>query len=587
MGDRRLEIVLAANAGFCMGVRRALKLTLDAANRHTSPRPIATVGPLIHNRHVLEILARKGIVVLDGRSGGAPGTAVIRAHGVSPAERDRLNRCARRVIDATCPHVRRVQRIAEKYCAEGYHCLVVGDRGHGEVEGVLSHARGRGIVVSRLEDLEGLPPMDKVAVVAQTTQDPDLFADVVEKVRREHPDCLVFDTICRSTRERQAEAEGLARRVDVMVVVGGFDSANTRRLAGICARTGTPTYHVESAEELDIDRLLECRRIGVTAGASTPHWMIQRVLSRIRAEHGRRRRSLSHLLQRVLAVPVRINFFIGGGAAAIAYTSSRLMGVSDPLLGPCMALAFFFITAQHLLNQYSKREVMELNEPDRGAFFKTNSAALGFLGGASGALALLLGALLGWLPFVLVLAGTVGGLLYGLPTRQRGFAAVPVRILQRMPGSKELFVGLAWAVTTALVPAVVSGALAGHWRGAAVAILFAFLLAFHRTLLTDVQDMEGDQILGRESLALLLGARACKGLMAAVLCVESLVLLAAGLLGWASPLAYLLLGAVGYSAFWSIEFHRGRLPEAELGEALIDAKFYICGLLALAGSALL
>ena len=114
MGDRRLEIVLAANAGFCMGVRRALKLTLDAANGRTSPRPIATVGPLIHNRHVLEVLAKKGVVALNGRADGPAGTAVIRAHGVSPAEREGLDRCARRVIDATCPHVRRVQKIAEK-----------------------------------------------------------------------------------------------------------------------------------------------------------------------------------------------------------------------------------------------------------------------------------------------------------------------------------------------------------------------------------------------------------------------------------------------------------------------------------------
>ena len=569
-----------------MGVRRALKLTLDAANSRTSPRPIRTVGPLIHNRQVLDVLERKGITALGEDAGALAGTAVIRAHGISPAQRDALASRAQHVIDATCPHVRNVQQIAQKHCREGYHCIIIGDRGHAEVDAVLSHAGGRGVVVSRPEDLDSLPPMDKVVVVAQTTQDVELFGKLVGRIRERYPDCRVFDTICRATRQRQAEAEQLARRVDAMVVVGGSHSANTRRLAQICEATGTPTYHVETDDELDLDRLLRCGRIGLTAGASTPRWMIRRVVARLRSEHERRCRSLSHLMRMILAVPIRTNLFIGGGAAAMTYAMGRLLEVSSPRLSLCMGLAFCFIVSQHLLNQYGKRAVMYLNEPDRGAFFRENGGTLVFLGAASGVLAPFLALLVGWLPFALVMAGMVGGLLYSLPAGSALLSRFPMRSLRELPGSKELFVGLAWSLTTALVPALAAGALSLRWHSVVVTAAFCFLVAFQRTLFTDLGDVEGDQILGRESLALVLGERACKALMAAVLVAEGLVLLAGGLSGWTAPLSYWLLLAVAYWAACYVKLHRGRFPEAELGEALIDAKFYLCGLLAL-GSSLL
>ena len=270
MREQRLEVVLAQTAGFCMGVRRALKLTLDAANDPGSPKPIATVGPLIHNRQVLEVLADKGVAALpEGDLQGA-GTAIVRAHGMALSDYERLSECSERVIDATCPHVQRVQKIARQYCSNGYHCVVVGDAGHAEVEAVLSCTGGRGFVVSRPEDVDLLPAMDKVVVVAQTTQNAETFARTVERIRRRQPDCLVFDTICRSTHRRQEEARELARQVDAMVVVGGVNSANTRRLAQICLEAGAPTFRVETDRQLDMERLLKCRPTQVEISVSQP-----------------------------------------------------------------------------------------------------------------------------------------------------------------------------------------------------------------------------------------------------------------------------------------------------------------------------
>jgi len=581
MADRKLEILLADNAAFCMGVRRALKLTLDASNDPANPRPICTVGPLIHNRQVLEVLEQKDVKALDQHADAAGGTAIIRAHGISPADRDRLTRQAERIIDATCPHVRNVQKIAQKYSSQGYHCIVVGDAGHAEVDAVLAHTQGRGIVVSRIEDLEDLPPLDKVVVVAQTTQDAELYARVTEKLRARYPHCEVFDTICRATHQRQAEAKRIAQQVDMMLVVGGRHSANTRRLAQICSETGTPTVHVETTGELDFDRLLACGRIGITAGASTPHWMIRRVVYTLRSEHERRRRSLPYLLRLVLAVPIWTNIFTGGAAAAMTYASCRLTGVSPPRLGLCMALAFFFVLSQHLLNQYTKRDAMYLNEPDRGEFFRANARSLWMLGIASSLLALFLSFVLGWIPFALIAAGTGAGMLYCLQPAPGDRRAFGLHGLKRFPGSKEILVGLAWAVTTALVPALAAGALPRIWPGLAVALAFSFLLAANRTLLTDLRDVEGDQLVGRETLAVVLGDASCKALLVGMLVLAALVLVAGTLAGWVSPAGYLMLMAVAWSGLCVLMFHRRRLPETELGEALIDAKFYLCGLLGL------
>ena len=275
--------------------------------------------------------------------------------------------------------------------------------------------------------------------------------------------------------------------------------------------------------------------------------------------------------------------FVGGAAAAFTLASFQLVDLPANLLGHCAALAFFFILAQHLLNQYTKREAMYLNEPDRGAFFQANAGTLRLLAIGSGVLALFLAFLLGWLVFGLVLAGTVAGILYCLPARLgiRVLSGFPG--LQHIPGSKELSVGMAWGATTVLVPVVATDAWPDSWPAAAIVVGFSFLLAFERTLLTDLRDVEGDQLVGRETLAVVIGKKPCQYLAAGVIASEGLLIASSGLLGWTPALSFGMLLAVAYGAMTFLLFHSGRLPRAELGEALIDGKFYLCGLLAAAG----
>ena len=555
-------------------------MAMEAANDPANPTPIRTVGPLIHNKQVVELLERKGVGVMEDEEED-PGTALIRAHGLPPAKKQHLDEACDKVIDATCPHVLKVQRIARKYSEKGYDCVIVGDRGHAEVRSVLSFASPRGHVVSGPDEVDQLPDFDQVVVVAQTTQNTGVFEDCVEKLRERWPDCKVFDTVCRATQFRQQEVERLANKVDAMVVVGGYHSGNTRRLREISESTGTPTAHVETDDELDDEWLAQHRTVGVTAGASTPNWMIRRVLRHIRRVHHKQDRSLVETLRSVLAAPVHANLFVGGAAAALSFANAALMGLKGSALTACCALAFLFILAQHLLNQYTKREAIYLNDPGKAEFFRRNKRALLVLGVASTMGALVLAAFLSWISFGLIALGSAGGILYRLDLGRELGQRIGLKSIQQIPGSKELFVGLAWAVTTALIPALAMAAKAVDWRALAVAFPAAFILAGQRTLVGDLGDVEGDQLVGRETVAVVLGPSKSKWLFIVSLLVEVALLgVLGGYLGWATSFSFILLTLVPYAAAIFLLHQYRQMPEDELGEALIDSTFYISAALA-------
>ncbi len=585
MARRKFQIVLAETAGFCMGVRRAVKMVLDAADEPSHPAPIRTHGPLIHNRQVLQVLEKRGITSMEELGSDHTGTVVIRAHGLSSEGQEELRSHSEQMLDATCPHVRRVQSILERYARQGYLCIVVGDAGHAEVEGLLSYADKQGYVVSGVEDVDGLPPAEKVVVVAQTTQDEELFRRTVEKVRQRYPACLAFETICGSTGRRQAEARELAGQVDAMIVVGGFHSANTRRLAEICVATGTPTFYVETERQLDVEQILRYRTVGLTAGASTPNWMIRKVIRRLEDEHQRRTALPGYLARTFLRGLVNANVYAAGGAGALTFAVSRLLPRPPSVLGLCMAVSFFFVLAQQLLNQFVGRESLYLSEPDRADFFMANERTLLGLGIGSSFLSLFLAFVLGWRVFVLVVLGSIGGLLYRFRLPRPLAARIGVGSLEQLPGSKELFVGLAWAALAALVPALAGTGSVGSLGAVAIAFAASFLMVFERTLLLDLRDVEADQIVGRETLAGLLGAPAARWLFFAVVAALAVVIGAGGCVaGWTTPFCYLLLLSVPYALGSYAMLHLGgpaTAREGALAEALVDGQFYLAGLAAL------
>lgn len=276
-----IDIEVARYAGVCYGVERALGMAEKAADE--ARKPVNTLGPLIHNPLVVNDLESIGVGTASNVSEVAVGTLIIRAHGVVPSVVEDARTRGLDVLDATCPYVKKVHNAAERLVREGYQLIVVGESGHPEVEGIMGHAGDDAHVVSVPGDLDAIDLSRKVGVVVQTTQTPGALADVVAELSKRTMDLRVINTICSATQERQDSAAELARRVDAMIVVGGKNSGNTRRLAEICTAACPKTHHIEDASEIEAAWFDGVSHIGVTAGASTPASHIERALVRMRS----------------------------------------------------------------------------------------------------------------------------------------------------------------------------------------------------------------------------------------------------------------------------------------------------------------
>lgn len=276
-----IDIEVARYAGVCYGVERALGMAEKAADE--ARKPVNTLGPLIHNPLVVNDLERIGVGTASNVSEVEEGTLIIRAHGVVPSVVEDARTRGLDVLDATCPYVKKVHNAAERLVREGYQLIVVGESGHPEVEGIMGHAGDDAHVVSVPGDLDAIDLSRKVGVVVQTTQTPGALADVVAELSRRTMDLRVINTICSATQERQDSAAELARRVDAMIVIGGKNSGNTRRLAEICTAACPKTHHIEDASEIEAAWFDGASHIGVTAGASTPASHIERALVRMRS----------------------------------------------------------------------------------------------------------------------------------------------------------------------------------------------------------------------------------------------------------------------------------------------------------------
>ena len=263
-----LSIEVASHAGVCYGVERALKLAAHAAE--SARGSVTTLGPLIHNPIVVRDLESALVKGAHTDEQVETRTLIIRAHGVLPHVIDQARAKGLEVLDATCPYVKKVHMAAEKLVREGYQLIVVGESGHPEVEGILGHAGDSAHVVSTPHYLDGVDLARKVGVVVQTTQTPANLAAIVSALALRTMDLRVVNTICSATQERQDSAAELASRADVMIVIGGKNSGNTRRLAEICMACCPRTHHIEDSSEIQRTWFEGVALVGITAGASTP-----------------------------------------------------------------------------------------------------------------------------------------------------------------------------------------------------------------------------------------------------------------------------------------------------------------------------
>jgi len=274
-----LQVRVSDSAGFCWGVERALDLAREAADE--APAPVRSLGPLIHNPGVITDLEKRGVRVISDPGEAPDGTVILRSHGVPKEVKEELAANQTAVVDATCTFVKSAQEKAARLRSRGYFVVILGEKDHPEVLAVRSYAGENSLVVESPEDLPDELPSRRVGVVVQTTQSQDHLAVLVQHLAPRVREMLVYNTICGATEKRQAAAMGMTDEVDVVVVVGGRNSANTRRLAELCAARQPHTYHVESAEELDLEWFRGLAVVGVTAGASTPPEQIEAVVDRL------------------------------------------------------------------------------------------------------------------------------------------------------------------------------------------------------------------------------------------------------------------------------------------------------------------
>ncbi|WP_459834820.1 bifunctional 4-hydroxy-3-methylbut-2-enyl diphosphate reductase/30S ribosomal protein S1 [Halanaerobaculum tunisiense] len=274
-----MEIIVAEHGGFCFGVDRAMDVALETGQQ--TEADVYTLGPLIHNPQAVKKLQEVDVGVVNRVNEVDEGTIIIRSHGVKPEVIQQAEAKQLEVINATCPFVKRVQDKAQELQEEGYQVLISGDKNHPEVVGILGHTADRAIVIEELADCKELDLASKVGVVAQTTQSIGKLEELISYLLPKVSDLKVHNTICTTTGQRQNEAARMAQKVDLMIVIGGYNSANTNRLAEICRENGVETHHIEQAGELQADWFTNNKKVGVTAGASTPDWIIKEVVSRM------------------------------------------------------------------------------------------------------------------------------------------------------------------------------------------------------------------------------------------------------------------------------------------------------------------
>lgn len=277
-----MEVLLAEEFGFCFGVERAVEMVEEAVGEGGVVR---SLGPLIHNSQEMKRLEAQGVQTIDSPDeAGANVTAVIRAHGVTPQVQRELEQRAAKVVDATCPFVTKVQKLAERAAAQGRDVVLVGNPDHPEMIGVVGYAPNNTYVVRDANEVLDLPTLHEPLVVSQTTIKLQTFLDAAEAVRaKADAEPQVINTICSATRDRQDAARALAGEVDAFYIIGGRHSSNSVKLLAVCKEQCDKSYLIETADEINPQDLSGLDRVGVTAGASTPNWLINQVVERLRS----------------------------------------------------------------------------------------------------------------------------------------------------------------------------------------------------------------------------------------------------------------------------------------------------------------
>ncbi len=569
-----MKVIVAKTAGFCWGVKRAMDAVREAS-AHGERGTVQTLGPLIHNPQALELIGKRGVAVAEAPAELRAGTVVVRAHGIPIQDlrglKARQEEGELKLVNATCPEVAKVHSRIKKYSPKGYFTVILGSHGHAESVAHRSFADSGSRIIASLEEAQTLTDQElrKALVVAQTTFTVKNFHTIVDYIKGRAGDLIVENTICDDTWMRQDEAHRLAESVDAVVVVGGRNSANTKHLAELAEQHGKPCQYVETAAELDLSRYRGDESVGVLAGASTPTWLVDEVVD-VLEQLGDAPSRFTRFLQVAFMAPM----IMALGSALMTVGIHAWMGLPRSWRFPLLTGGY--VLAMYLLTPYLDPLGLGAKGPARARFLQRNRPVL--LSAALLALATSLGiaATLGRTPLLVMAAASLLGVAYTLRLPfGRGLS------LRAIPGSKDLLVSAALAVVAVGVPQWYAGRPWGAREAAA--FLFIAVLGFARTVVSNIRDMQHDQILGRETLPILIGKRAAKltagSLLALAFAVTVAVSVAAGTTGRFHYVPAVLAVTAIYPLFYLWYFHErftvGRLPF----DPSLDLGLYLVGLL--------
>ncbi len=569
-----MKVIVAETGGFCMGVKRAMDMILKATQENPGDDIICTFGPLIHNRQVLEMLSKKGVRVVESSEECAGKTVLIRAHGIPPDQRKKLKSVAKKLLDATCPRVARVQALIRRHARKGYLPIIVGDPEHAEVRGLMGYSEGKGIVINKVEDVADLPDTEKVLVVAQTTQNEKTFNEIVDAIKEKYKNVEVYNTICGSTHQRQEEVKRMANKVDAMVVVGGYHSGNTIRLAEIARQCGLPTFHVETEKELDVEKLASFETIGVTAGASTPSWMIRRVVEVLESFTHKDSALYHHALFKCLRMLLNVNVVVSCGAGILSYVAASIAGSVRSF--PFALMSALYVFAMHTINRYTDKASLRLREPEQAAFYEKWYVPLCSTSALAVLLSLYIAYLGGKLVFFLMFLISTLGLLYNVPIiRSDKNILSHINKLKDIPGSKTLFVAGAWGAVTSIIPDIAQGTFS--FLASSYAFLLISLMVYVRTAIFDLLDIQGDTIVGKETIPVFIGESKTKYLLGGLI-VLTIVLVATGTLTEVvTGYTWCIIPSVIVLAACLLIYRNRILLPGTLFEALVESFAYLAG----------
>ena len=552
-------VSVAKSAGFCPGVRRAVDKALEL--EADGKKPIYTLGPLIHNKQVTDALAAKNITSIDSLSAvkNKNATLVIRAHGITPQFRKELEQSGLELCDATCPLVKQAQDIIKKYTEQGYDTVIIGDADHAEVIGLLGYADGRGHVAADVNEAAKFPPFKKVNIVAQTTQQERVFEQSAQIIAAKAETSVISNTICQPTRQRQSETMEFAKNADLVVVVGGKHSANTARLAEVCRELSSKTLLIENEKELIGEDLKTPKNIFITAGASTPGWVIDNVFKIITATRRKYYYTPKIIINNVWSFVLKSPLYTSAAALCLTYVAMKLQGIPiNPLLF-LLSLAFVFSLTG--LNRATTKTVSDLNT-------KMDVVFCLVLGTTGLAAAFALGKGI----FILTLFFWLLGVMYPFSYYFN------FKKLTSLPGAKDTVTALGWAFVCAFLPAYAESIIFTNEHY--LAVFYVTLLVFIRSILLGIGAANKDIMIGKESFYKAHGLHKTRLTIGLIWSAISAALILLLIMGWKVQLVSMLLLGNIYTAFMAARCCRRPKPGSTLEEALMDGQFYILAVLA-------